>query len=125
MSKNIDKSCSILQLLAKGRFTEIEKLCINNQKLRMILLHWRGIRQTAFFKKRLRFYKEFAKELGLREFTPEIKNQMREEFAKRHCLKQTLKNVIESYDIGALTTEMSRIRFNQMLRRKRQRKLGL
>lgn len=87
---------TVFQLLAKGRLSELEKLCINNPKLRSVLLHWRGVRQTAFFKKRLKFYKNFAKQTGLRKFTPEVKNQMRNEFAKRHCLTQTLKTAYQS-----------------------------
>lgn len=122
MSKQKDtKNCSIIRLLAQGRFTEIERLCINNPKLREILLHWKGIRKTAFFKNRLKFYKNFARETGLRKFTPEVKNQIRCEFAKKHCFKNTLKEAIDSYDIAAFTTKISRIRFNQILKRRRQR----
>ncbi len=125
MKHTNDKQCSLLQLLAQGKFSEIERICINNPTLRQVLLHWRGVRQTAFFKKRLKFYKNFAKETGLRKFTPEVKNQMRDEFAKRHCLKQTLKDVADSYDMAAFTTKISRIRFNQILKRRRRNKLGL
>lgn len=115
------KNCSILRLLAKGQFAEIENLCINNSQLRSILLQWKGLRQTAFFKKRLKFYKNFARETGLRQFTPEVKNQIRCEFAKKHCLKNTVKEALDSYDIAAFTTKISRIRFNQMLKRRRRR----
>lgn len=110
-----------MRLLANGQFTKIEKICVNNSQLRAILLHWKGIRKTAFSKKRLKFYKNFAKQSGLRDFTPEVKNQIRDEFARKHCLKQTLKNTIDSYDIAAFTTKISRIRSNQMLKRRRQR----
>lgn len=126
MSNHYDtKNCSILRLLAKGQFAEIERLCINNPTLRSVLLHWRGIRDTAFFKNRLRFYREFAKQSNLREFSPEIKNKMRDEFAKRHCIKQTLSDVIDSYDMAAFTTKISLIRFNQVLKKRCRNKLRL
>jgi|GEM_PF-5619076 len=123
MTHTSNKKCSIMRLLANGQFTEIEKLCINNSQLRAILLHWKGIRKTAFFKKRLKFYKNFARNSNLREFTPEVKNQIRCEFARKHCLKQTLHDAIDSYDIAAFTTKISRIRFNQILRHRRQRRM--
>ena len=116
---------SLFKLMASGQFCEVEKLCINNPQLREILLHWGGIRHTAFFKKRIKFYKEFAKERGLSEFSPEVKNQMRDEFASKHCLKKTIQDAIDSYDLAAFTTQISRIRFLQKLRRQRQRRLGL
>lgn len=116
---------SIFQLIAAGQFHEIEKLCINNPQLREILLHWRGVRHTAFFKKRLKFYKEFAQAKGLSEFSPDIKNQMRDEFAAKHCLKKTIQDVMDSYDLAAFTTKISRIRFLQKLKKQRQRRLGL
>jgi len=114
-----NKTLSPLHLLTTGRFAEIERLCINNPKLREILLHWKGVRETAFFKKRLRFYKNFAKNTGLRKFTPQVKNKMREEFANHHCVKKSLQRVIDSYDIAAFTTKISLIRFNQRLQRRR------
>lgn len=116
---------SVFQLMASGQFCEVEKLCINNPQLREILLHWRGIRHTEFFKKRIKFYKEFAKSRGLCEFSPEIKNQMRDEFAAQNCMKKMLQDVVDSYDLAAFTTKISRIRFLQKLRRQRQRRLGL
>ena len=112
----------IFELLAKGRLSEIEKIFINHPHLREILLHWKGIRKTAFFKNRIHFYKNYARQCDITHFTPEVKNTMRDEFAKRHCLRQTLQDVIDSYDIAAFTTKISRIRFNQMLKKKRQQR---
>ncbi len=121
MTNTTQKQPSFTELLKKGDLAAIERLCINNPKLRDILLHWKGVRKTAFFRNRLRFYKNFARKSGVRKFTPEVKNQMREEFAQKHCLKQTLQHVVDSYDIAAFTTKISRIRFNQQLKRKQRR----
>ena len=119
---------TVFELLAKGQFSEVEKICINHPQLREVLLHWKGIRKTAFFKNRLKFYRNFARKSNIRQFTPEVKNQMRDEFAQEHCMKTTLQKVktatLKGYDKAAFTTEISRIRFNQMLK-KRRRRLGL
>jgi len=130
LHKKTDQSSelSVIQLLMQGRFAELEKICINNPSLREILLHWRGVRGSSFFKRRLRFYRNFAKKSGLRKFTPEAKNQLRDEFAREHCLKTTLRRVKEAtlkgYDSAALTCDKGRIQFKRMLRRRR-RRLGL
>ncbi len=116
-----EQKLSVIQLIAQGRFAEVEKLCINHPSLRQVLLQWRGVRHTAFFKKRLKFYKNFAKKSGLRKFTPEVKNQMREQFAREHCLKTSLKRAYTEIRQDACT-EPTIIGY---LRRRRKGRLGL
>ena len=115
---------TVFELLAKGRFSDIEKICINHPQLREILLHWKGIRKTAFFKNRLKFYRQFAQRTNIREFTPELKNQIRDEFAQENCLKQILKRTYLSLKNGADTT-MPQDTLLCFLKRRRRGRLGL
>lgn len=132
MKKQIkrEKKLSFLQLLAKGRFVEAEILLANNPQLKSVLLHLPGLRHTSFFKERIRFYKNFARTNKMAStLKDEDRQRLRDEFAQSHCklraLKGACESLIDSYDIAAFTTKISRIRFNQKLRKRRkQKRLG-
>jgi hypothetical protein len=128
MTNNIkDKEkLSFLQLLAKGRFAEAEILLSNNPQLKSVLLHLPGLRHTRFFKERIRFYKNYARQNKMAStLRGDDRDQLRDAFAQSHCktraLKKACSDLLDSYDVAAFTTKISRIRFNQMLRRRRQR----
>ena len=77
-------------------------------------------RQIVFsLEKEDEYYKNFARKSGVRQFTPEVKNQMREEFARQHCLKQTLQKVAEGYDLASLTAQATQICTQKRLRKKK------
>lgn len=95
MTHTAKKDLSVIDLLRLGKLSELQKISINNPQMRAVLLQWRGLRQTAFFKRRMKFYKQFAKKTGLRKFTPEVKNQMRDEFARQQCLRMALQRAMQ------------------------------
>ena len=130
-TKKCEKKLSFLKLLTKGRFAEAEILLANNPQLKSVLLHLPGLRHTKFFKERIRFYKNYARQNKMAStLRGDDRDQLRDAFAQSHCktraLKKACSDLLDSYDIAAFTTKISRIRFNQMLRRrKKQRRLGL
>jgi len=103
---NKKRSCekkTFLQLIAQGRFLEVEKALINQPQLRNLLLHLPGLRHTHFFKKRIRFYKNFAKHNGMvSNLREQDKDRMRDAFAQSHCAKVAIKNaaskLLEEYE---------------------------
>jgi|GEM_PF-5242693 len=94
---------SLLKLLSKGQFSDVEKLLINHPHLRRLLLNMPGLRHTPFYRKRITFYKNFAKQHGMLQnisCKQQDKDTLRNAFAHSHCpskaitsaAKQTLKS---------------------------------
>ena len=103
ISTNTCEKTSFFQLMASGRFLEAEKALINQPYLRRLLLQLPGLRHTPFFKKRIRFYKDFAKHHGLvKKLRDDDKLTMRDAFAQSHCASTTIKdvasNILKNYE---------------------------
>lgn len=119
----------LLKLLAQGRIAEAEILLRNNAHLRAALLHLPGLRHTEFFKRRLRFYREFARANGMENCLSVTDRQtLRNEFAHSHCMTHALRQVAQAaadkLDMEGFQRRMVLMRL-QRIRRRRQRLFGL
>jgi hypothetical protein len=128
-TQKTEKNISFIQLLAKGRFAEAEVMLASNPNLMNVVRRLPALRHTNFFKKRLRFYKDYARKNGMGcRFDGAQKSQMRDAFARSHCktnaLKKACESLLDSYDIAAFTTKISRIRFNKILKRRQRNRLS-
>ena len=106
---------SIFRLLSMGRFREVERLLMNQPYLRQLMLNLPGFRQTPFFKKRIRFYRHFAKQNGMaQKLRTEDKDCIRSAFAYSHCpsaaIKRTAKNMLMSYEATTWSYKAERAR---------------
>ena len=115
ISKTQCEKTSFFQLIASGKFREAEKALINQPYLRTLLLHLPGLRHTPFFKKRIRFYRHFAKHNGLvKKLRHDEKQTMRDAFAQSHCASTTLKtiahNMLKEYENTTFSYRAQRAR---------------
>ena len=115
--------------LSEGNFATIGRVISANPSLIRIVLQWSGLRHTAFFKDSFKFYRRRARECGIDRFDPSDKARLRAEFQRSQCFKRALKRrrrmENDPFHKATFTTEISRIRFNRLLRRRRQRRLAL
>lgn len=114
---------SFLRLLAKGKFSDVEKLLINHPSLRRLLLNMPGLRHTPFYRKRIAFYKSFAKRHNLLRDVSckhQDKESLRNAFAHSHCpsiaIKAAAKQKLKTFFMGQYDYRAKRAKLFASLR---------